>query len=480
MKRIIFAFGLMTALLVGCDKGQKLGNMPPDTRISISEINLTGEDRLRSQVTLNWLGFDKDGYITGYELSFDGSTWKRTISTDSTFEFSLDAGQDTTDITFFVRAIDNEDERDPDPAFLEIPIKNTPPTAVFDSVNVIPDTAFIVTTSFLDVFDLDGIDNIDSVFLKVNNGDWYGLPRTVTTVTLLPSNPVGSGTLSSDVFIGSNNSPQSVRIGGLNLNGDNVMYLRARDIAGSESAIDTSKTFFVRNQTSDLLVIDANGATASPTPEDVILPALASAYPAGFDRIDMRRAGGVNKPTLWSPTFSLMIELYDKVFWYSDESLEGFGILEEAAGAVQGYLNANGKMLITTGFPSTYDNTSVVQEFTPVDSISTANGLARIPTNNAIWPAPDFQAVGYDTLRASEFIGRSTPIYVKSAADSMYTAQIVASGGWVGPTSLCARSTNANNQTNVVFLSEQLHRLNGNPAGLEKFLMQVLNNEFNW
>lgn len=470
---------LLVLVLAGCDKGQKLVNQAPDTRISISQINLTGEDRLRSLVSLNWLGFDKDGYVTGYELSFDGSTWEQTVATDSTFEFSLAAGQDTTDITFYVRAIDNDDERDPTPAFLEIPIKNTPPTAAFDSVNVIPDTNFIVSTSFLLIDDLDGIDNIDSVFLRCNNGAWYALPRTVNTVTLLPSDPTGNGTGTAEVYIGTSSNPESVPISGLNLNGDNTFYLRARDIAGSESDIDTSKTFFIRNQSSDLLVIDANASTSNPSAESVLLPALSGAYTQGFDLIDMRRSNGINKPILWSPTFSLMIGLYDKIFWYSDESLEGFAVLEEAAGAVQGYLNNNGKLFVTTGFPSVYENNSVVQEFTPVDSISTSNGLARIPTNNAIFAAPNFQG-DYDTLRASEFIGRSTPFYVKSSADSIYTAEIQTSGGWVGPTVLCARSTNANSQTNVVFMSEQLHRLNGVPGSIESFLGQVLNNEFNW
>lgn len=478
MKRAIL-FLLVAFALFSCRKGEKIGNLTPDTRISVSSINLTGEDRLRSEVQLNWLGYDEDGYILGYELSMDGTTWEFTEVTDSLFQFSLEAGQDTTDIEFYVRSIDDQNDVDPSPAYLRIPIRNSAPTAVFDTVNVIPDTSFIVTTFFIDVNDQDGQENLDSIFLKVNNGAWYSLPPSVRTVTLVPADPTNVGPVGSIVYTGAEASQLNAQIQGLNIEQDNILYLRASDIAGSESEVDTSEVFYVKQQTSDLLVVDAHAGGSATPPESILFPSLNRAYPAGFDRIDLRVNGGVNRPILWSPTFSFFLSFYDKVYWYADESLDGFSVLENAAGSVQSYLNEGGKMFINTGFPTGYQNTSVIHEFTPVDSISTSGGLARIPTNRAISPAgPD--SSNYDTLRCSVFMGRSAPIYHKSTSEPMFRADILATGGWVGPDVVCARSINANGNANVVFMSVELHKLNNDSTAVETLYDQVFNNEFNW
>lgn len=69
MKRnILLVLAVLVLALVGCDKGSKFPNVAPETRISLTAINLTGEDRLRSEVTLHWYGEDEDGWVTGYEL----------------------------------------------------------------------------------------------------------------------------------------------------------------------------------------------------------------------------------------------------------------------------------------------------------------------------------------------------------------------------------------------------------------------------
>lgn len=470
---------LLVVAVSACKKGDPFDNRLPDTRISLEAINLEGEDRLRSIVELSWSGSDVDGYVTGYELSFDNQNWFFTQQTDSIFKFSLPLGLDTTDINFYVRSMDDDEAVDGSPAYLRIPIRNSAPTALFDTTLVIPDTSYIVTTMFLDVEDLDGEDNLDSIYIKVNNGAWYSLSPTTKVVSLIPDDPQVSGSVGASVLIGGGTVTQSATLQGLNLNGSNIVYLRASDIAGSDSEVDTSKVFFVKHQTSDLLVVDAHAGGSVPSPEEVLYPALQNAYAGGYDRIDLELNDGINKPNLWTPTFSIFLSFYDKVFWYSDESEGGFGILEEAAGAAQDYLNGGGKMLISTGFPSTFDNSSVVLEFTPVDSVSTFPGLARLPTGNQLSPE-GASATNYDTLAASSFIGRATPIYVASTAETIYTGDIVITGGWVGPTAFGARSTNGANNTNVVFISVELHKVDGNVGAIETLFDQVLNNEFNW
>ena len=99
---------LFFASLSGCKKGEQLENQPPETYTSVASINLTGEDRLNSVITLEWWGTDPDGTVEGYEVSFDQSTWSYTEDQDSTFQFSINAGSDTVDIDLWIRAIDND------------------------------------------------------------------------------------------------------------------------------------------------------------------------------------------------------------------------------------------------------------------------------------------------------------------------------------------------------------------------------------
>ncbi len=479
MKRnLLLVVAALVLAVTSCKKGEKLPNVAPETRISLSAINLTGDDRLRSEVTLHWYGEDEDGWVTGFELSLDGSNWSPVNVQDSTFKFSLTLGSDTTDIDFYVRSIDNDGDADATPAYLRVPIRNSAPTAVFDSVLALPDTSFIATTIFMSVADLDGLDNVDSIFVKFNGGAWFALDPLVNTITVLPDDPEANGGVTAKIYQGASATLVPGTLTGLVLNGDNTLYLKARDIAGSESVIDTSKIVFVKRKSSDLLVIDAHPGGASPSPEEVYAQTLDLVEP-GADRIDLRINGGINVPQLWSPTFSAFINYYPRIFWYGDGSDLGLTLLENASGAIQGYLNRGGKILINCSFPSSFDNNSVLQEYTPLDSVSTSGGSARLPTGNLVVPTAAFAST-YDTLAASSFIGRATPMYVKSNAETIYDGNFTFSGGWTGPSAVGARSRNGGGNTNVVLVTVELHLLFGRPTELQNFFNQVLLNEFNW
>lgn len=477
-KSALYLFAALLLLVTACDKGQLLDNLPPDTHISLQEINLVGEDRLRSEVTLHWFGTDKDGWLTGYDLSFDGTTWSHVTTQDSTFNFDLPLNSDSTDIDFFVRAIDNDGDVDQSPAYLRIPIKNSPPVAAFDTVRTLPDTGFVAITFFINVEDLDGANNLDSIFLKLNNGSWYPLDPATNTITLVPASPKVAGSGPAKVYVGTSADLQSATIDGFNLEGDNTFLLKARDIAGAESIIDTSRTFFIKRQKSDLILIDGHASGSSPTPEEVYATAFTGLF-STYDVRDLRINNGANVPQVWGLTFPIYLSLYESVFWYSDASEEGVGLLEEAGGALQGYLTAGGKLLISTSFPNTFDNESVIQEFSPMDSLSTSQGLARIPLDSLVVPIAA-NASAYDSLEASIFVGRATPFYVKSSAEPMFTANLFTVNNWSGPNTVAARTRNGSGQTNMVFVSVELHQLAGRPQALKNFFNEVLLNEFNW
>lgn len=475
MKNKLFYLLCLCVLLVSaCDKGEPLDNQPPETGISVSAINLTGPDRLTSEVTLHWYGEDQDGIVTGFEISFDNNTWDPVNRQDSTFSFDI-SGIDTIDIDFWVRSIDNDNTADPTPAYLKIPVKNSPPEVKFDTVNVVNDTIYSLFSTLWTIDDPDGFETLDSIFIRINSEAWMPLAKDITIITVVPTDPTATGPVTATVYRDLNPSPVSGTIDGMLLEGDNRVYLKARDNAGSESTIDSTNLFFARHKTSDLLVIDSHAGTG-PTPEEVYFPVLTTVY-GGFDYINIERNSGENIPSLWDPTFGFMMNLYDKVFWYSDANPIGTELyLEAGSGVIEEYINQGGKILISAVFPSTFDNNSTILQFAPFDSISTSVGQARLPVDSLVVP----MMPGYDTLVPASFLIGCDPMYPSDNAEVVMVGHFFKTGGWVGPDVACVSTEVAPGQISQIFVSLELHRLNGNPAALETFFNQVLLNDFNW
>ncbi len=480
MKKLILPILL---LLFACEEGQLLENLAPETRIFLEEINLTGTDRLNSVVNLYWSGEDQDGYVKGYELSFDQANWTFVTQQDSIFRFDITLGSDTTDIDFYVRAIDDQDLADPTPAFLRIPIKNAPPVAVLDTLKSIPDTVNSVFSALWTVSDLDGNETLDSTFLRLNDGPWYAIETRITFATFVPENPMTTGEQAARVYAEASGQLLNTTIQGLRVGEDNQFFIRTRDIAGTFSEVDSSSTFFVKRQSGDLLVVDSH---TSNDPNDVYVPILENVYP-DFDYIDLQN----NQPLFWEPAFGLYLGLYDKVFWYADGTeVANLGLqllMEVGANQLQLYLNQGGKLFTTAQFPNSFTNdpttanSSAVFSFSPMDSLPTEFGQARISIGNQIIPIGDL-AGNTDTLEASRFITGADPFYPKNPVNALYTGELILSNGapWPGPPTVCSRSVYTNGLTNQVFFSIELHKLNGRPDDLQNFIDWVLNTEFNW
>jgi hypothetical protein len=489
MKRIIYLLFIpvLICCISACKKGDLYDNIPPSTHISVNRIDLSGNDRLNSNVTLSWYGTDADGYIIGYEISLNNRDWFFTEKQDSTFIFSTELGSDTSDINFYVRAIDNMQARDPEPAYLKVPVKNTRPTAVLDEATkpgkLANDTLYSVIPLMWRATDLDGDESIDSVFVKINDGDWYALRRNVSFINIVAADPTATGITEAIVYTGTQMSALPARMKGLRLNGANTVYLKARDIAGAESKTDTTGEFYVKNKTSDLLIVNGHGSTMAPTPQSIYLPAIQQVY-GGYDYIDLMVNAGRNRPRFWNSSFLLYLRLYDKIFWYGNAIKLGSPInqllLEYASNPIQGYLNSNKKILISSSLPNRLidlPRESPLFQFTPMDSISYAAGQARILADSLVYA---LQKPAYSDLIPGADIRNTTPFYPKADARVLYKARITAFSGWTGPDNMIASRSNSAGRTNVVFVSTELHFLNKNPESLTSFFNEVLNKEFNW
>ncbi|MEO1450524.1 MAG: hypothetical protein AAFV07_13430 [Bacteroidota bacterium] len=480
LHKFIWAILVLGVVCTACEEGALLDNQPPETRLFLDAINLEGDDRLNSVVEVHWLGEDQDGYVIGYEWSLDNTNWQFTTRTDSSFRFQIPPGNLDVDITLAVRAIDNQELRDPSPDELVLPIRNTPPKAQLDTVNTIPDTVLGVWATRLQVEDLDGSETLDSVFIKLNGGDWVGLDPRIDFLSFVASEPMQAGEQDALIYVGTQADLLPETLPGLIVDGENQLIIRARDIASTFSKPDTSHSFFVKAQGSDLLVLDSHEETEA---DELYADVLGEVYGA-FDYQNIR----ANIPDYWNPTFTLFLQLYDKVFWYTEGTqLDALGeqlLLEVGAGSIQEYLNVGGKILITARFPTAFSdpaiaNQSAILGFSPIDSFSTSEGQARIPIGAKAWPT-DIWGGSVDTLVVNRFISGADPYYAKDPSDDLFKAEITPIQGWVGPETVAGRSLFSNGEPNQVFFSVELHKLNGDPDALKGLLSTILNEWFDW
>lgn len=482
-------YSVLTAIIlltIGCKKDEPIQNGNPTTKIFVDKINRSGEERLNTVVNLRWSGEDKDGFVKGYEISFNNINWEFTTKQDSVFRFSISGNSDTTDIDFYVRAIDNDGNIDPEPAFLKIPIKNKAPEISFDQTLIKTDTVLSVFSVLWKAEDFDGFETLDSIFLKLNDGAWYSVSRTTTFLTIIPENPEQSGSQNAKIYQGFEASLKNERITNIRVNDRNTIYIKARDNAGSESLPDTLKSFYLKRKSSDLLIVDAHNINVTPNPTSVYIP-LLNEINGNYDLFDLFPEGVTNLPSFWKPTFSLTLSLYDKVFWYGEStSINNLLPLELASGAIQDYLNSGGKILISSSFPSNLAKTSSVFQFSPVDSFATVITGQRIdfPIDSLAVPQAEAGII-YPALKISKFINGLDPFYQKSSAKLIYKAQTKTTG-FIAPKAICAKSENSDGKTNQVFCSAELNNLLGdadsNPSTneLKEFFRIVLKQEFNW
>lgn len=477
---------LVSALgFVACDRGELLPNTPPETRLALDTIAVDDANRLNTVVRLSWFGEDADGYVAYYEISTDGGQSWTNVGTvrDSTFRFDLPAGSDVADIPFRVRAVDNSGAADPTPASLSVPIRNSAPVARLDTLKTIPQTVQSVFSVLFSASDPDGFATIDSIFVRINDGAWYGLDKEATFLTFVPTAPSVAGSQPAQVLRGTAFSALPKNISGLVVGDSNRVYIRARDISGSWSAIDSSTKFMLLRKTSDLLVVRDH---ANADPEPIYTAALAVAYP----QYDSYNLVG-NQPAFWE-TFGLMLRQYDKVFWYSDGaeySAVGRQMnLEIAAASLQTLLNEGKKLLITTKFPTRFTSAatstanpyvSAIFDYSPLDSLSTSNGQARIMTDSSAVPTAAF-AGNLSPMTAQTTITGATPFYIKNPANVMFTGQLRKLNGWTGPNTLCGYTTYGNGNINQVFWSMEMHKFTKDPADLATFLDYVLTTAFEW
>ncbi len=471
---------LVSGLFQSCKKGTPHADKFPETYLSIEAINLSGENRLNSTVTLSWYGTDSDGYIDGFEISLDNQNWGFTSVQDSTFSFDIPAGQDTADIDFYVRAIDDDGNTDPTPAYLSVPLKNTAPIASFNDDAGPADTALLAATFPWSATDPDGDESLTKVEVRFNDGPWYAinLEQDLISFLLTTTNQSGPGT--ADLYYGTDDAPAITDIEGVEINAVNHVQIRATDQAGTTSAIDTADSFYFKNKTPGAEILWVSGQSASITNEySSYLNTINAPYDLLAYGLDIT---GAHLPSYWDPTFKLITTRYDIIF--ANTGQEDFTnkvtgttktMLEFMAPVMQKFHNDGGKSFITTSFSKEKDLSELSGPY-PVESLVVpAQGQARIQSpDSALIPVfpGNFPALGTSSVRSG-----IVPIVGTGDSDDFYRAELLKLQGWTG-TDIIAVIRRPNGVLSQVFFALQLHDYDNDPAKLEQLLEEILINEF--
>jgi len=170
-----------------------------------------------SKQLLHWWGEDSDGDVIGYKYKWSSdSAWMFTTAEEGLFYVPIRTDLDV--FSFEVKTVDNDSLEDKSPAKLTLPIKNSSPEIQFrfnsnpKIADVQGDTSFTFPTrTFVwDLYDQDGIESIQYIYYAMDDTCetcWIALDdASQTSITLTEIEP-----------------------------GSHVFYIRAVDVAGSQS-----------------------------------------------------------------------------------------------------------------------------------------------------------------------------------------------------------------------------------------------------
>lgn len=382
---------MMGGLLGSCNTsptGTIKENLPPRTSLTVDAIDIDEDNRLSSSVAISWWGDDPDGYIVGYEVAIQDTTaadaWIFTTRTDSTFVLPISEGNETEDVLFAVRAVDNDQQRDPNPATLVFPIKNTPPITELNPLELPPDTTYSVVSFGWSFDDPDGAATLLRTEITFNDSTsgWIPIPldeegQQEVFITLVSDNdPVNPR---SELFLGRTLRETGIIIETLNSDANNKLFVRTLDKALAISEMQ-SVSWYMKSRKSNILMLndDASGSSA----ENLALY-LEQFIQLGFD-VDVINIsdgtgleGGVVPiseafPRVIDPTVNLMMAQWDHIFWFSSSLSRNINYAQEI---LDRFFARGGTMLAT--IPVTkIDEESPLFNFIPLQNYMPLNPSA--------------------------------------------------------------------------------------------------------
>jgi hypothetical protein len=451
-------------------------NLPPKTHLTINEVNRSGANRLSSQISVSWWGDDPDGFVIGYEYSFnDENNWRFTQRTDSVFVLPIPTGNDTANVVFRIRAIDNDSLRDISGASVVFPIRNSVPQIQFKGTEIPSDTTFSIFNFGWQLTDIDGLSNINRIEVELNeSGNWTSISTNESFMTINISNDKTSQA-SGDVYFGLNYRNAGIQLSGFNINGDNKLVIRAIDNAGAISVTDTTK-WFIKQQTSRVLVLHDYVSASSETIKNLHTDALNAAGITVFDFITITDGESLagSKVTLTSalprvidPTLIKMMAKWDFIYFFSSDINRNVTYLQEMTTDFR----ANGGKIFANIQMGKLEATDALFSFLPMqafsalpDSVDNNNdGKYDAASNATNFRLPinryaTSQNEGWDSLRVKRTITGVSPMDPAAGATILYSVPFqyqvpsfprARNVEYLGSKAICVK----NSENNIIYFS---------------------------
>jgi hypothetical protein len=377
---LFLSFSLL--FLVSCDTGLD-GNLKPNqlpkTYLTVNSINLPEGERLNSQIRISWWGDDPDGYVVGYEIHIGdrpeeaSAVWTFTTRTDSTFILPIQQGNTDADVKFTVRAVDNDQDRDPEPPSLVFPIRNSPPRVQFVAQETPPDTTFNVFSFGIRATDPDGNANLNRIEISLNStsdADWKEIAPNTQLLTMIIDEDD-----KANVFIGRSLLNADLSFQQIRWNANNTFYVRSIDNAGAVSPVIQYEWFIKKKQSNVLFLNDYFG----PNSQSVANLHMELLRSVGIDRVDYidisdGSAIGGNRVVLSSafpnrslaaPTINRMLAQWDHIYWVSDNLDRNIGYALELT---FDFFQNGGTMFVNIPTKVLFDDNPVL-EFLPFERV---------------------------------------------------------------------------------------------------------------
>lgn len=479
-------FLALSILFFGCKtdiSGDPSANLAPETFLVVDSISRTGPDRLSTRVEMSWWADDQDGYIDGFEVSIGATpmAWTFTKATDSVFLLPTPAGTDSSDFRLWVRAYDNEGLSDPTPATLLIPVKNAKPQVSFTYGVIEPTESFPVLKYSWEAFDPDGeanLANFEFVWNDTNRSP-YQLEIGTNSATFSALSLTND---SSDckVFRNNNLTEESAFISGLQLNKSNTLYVRVRDLSGATSSWDSSRAVYVKKVNSSILLLNAYsspGAIASA--ESYYASRLVNQGLGIFDTLEIfRSAGGeLQEQSRDNLTQSRIFDLFSTIIWFGNNAENSLSLAQRTSA---NFFDLGGKMYMSVYVSSSFDELSSFLDFTPASALVLPDDTTLIlDSDSSLNP----NISGWPILESTGIVGIVRPIIPDPGVQILYSADLIARDAmamlnpWLGNSAVVAKKEDLSGNTNFIFSTLELHKMDGN-ANADLLFNKILIDEF--
>jgi hypothetical protein len=485
-KQTFFLFIVLILAVYACRKdfeGDATEQGFPETYAVVDSVQRDSNNLLSTTVAASWWGESKSGFIKGYEVSIDNQkTWQFTTQQSDTFLLNLPIGFDKGNLPIFIRAIDNLGQTDPTPAVMVFPVKNTPPTLIFDYAPYLTGrktSTFPAFRYFWTANDVDGAADVSGIEIVLNDTTKPALvlPGNSFAATFAATHSNGNFDTSLLVYQNNKTVPFADKLHGVIYNQLNKIYIRSVDRVGSKSAwaIDS---IIVKKPVSDFLMVSDWNNTAF----NFYATQIAALGPP-YNVFDTVKSVTNDLPSDMF-TASKVMDFYKKIVWFSNNPSVSLGIAQLTT---ETFFNNGGRLFMSCEFGTEFPAYVNSFSFTPIRELVVPPSGTVLRMNVGEVMYPHVAGSGWPTLKATTILSNARPFYTFAQSsgtfgyDSICRANLFAQGAtpptWTYPNNPCnvmsSRKKVSTGKTDFLFVSLALQSLNGN-NNIDSFFRRAL------